>query len=125
MIIKVRQKNYASLFIRESKHDTSTYEYVRQILERAQKNILAYLEGQEDYTLSDKQKIADTIFVVRKNGKQIYVLASPSDGVEVRIYYRVEMDILDYSMDWELIKTDKFTGTHLQGTAYGIYTDSG
>ena len=69
MIIKVRQKNYASTFIRESKHDTSTYEYVRQILERAQKNILAYLEGQEDYTLSDKQKIADTIFVVRKNGK--------------------------------------------------------
>lgn len=94
--------NFASLFIRESKHNTSTYEYVRRILERAQKNIFAYLEGQEEYDLSDKQKIADTIFVVRKNGKQIYVLARPSDGGEVRIYYRTEMDILDYSVDWEL-----------------------
>lgn len=94
--------NFASLFIRESKHNTSTYEYVRRILERAQKNILAYLESQEEYDLSDKQKIADTIFVVRKNGKQIYVLARPSDGGEIRIYYRTEMDILDYSIDWEL-----------------------
>lgn len=94
--------NFASLFIRESKHNTSTYEYVRRILERAQKNIFAYLEGQEEYDLSDKQEIADTIFVVKKNGKQIYVLARPSDGGEVRIYYRSEMDILDYSVDWEL-----------------------
>ena len=94
--------NFASLFIRESKHNTSTYEYVRRILERSQKNILAYLEEQEEYDLSDKQEIADTIFVVRKDGKQIYVLARPSDGGEVRIYYRTEMDILDYSVDWEL-----------------------
>ena len=94
--------NFASLFIRDSKHNTSTYEYVIRILERAQKNILAYLESQEEYDLSDKQEIADTIFVVRKNEKQIYVLARPSDGGELRIYYRTEMDILDYSMDWEL-----------------------
>ena len=63
------------------------------IFERAHKNILAYLESQEEYDLSDKQETADTIFVVRKNGKQIYVLARPSDGAEVRIYYRTEMDI--------------------------------
>lgn len=43
--------NFASLFIRESKHNTSTYEYVRRILERAKKNILAYLESQEEYDL--------------------------------------------------------------------------
>ena len=94
--------DFANLFIRESKHDLSTYEYVRQILERAQKNILEYLEGQEEYDLSDKQKIADTIFVVKKNGKQIYILVRPSDGGEIRIYYRTETDVLDYSMDWEL-----------------------
>lgn len=94
--------DFANLFIRESKHDLSTYEYVRRILGRAQKNILEYLEGQEEYDLSDKQKIADTIYVVKKNGKQIYILARPSDGGEIRIYYRTEMDVLDYSMDWEL-----------------------
>lgn len=94
--------DFASQFIRESKHEISTYEYVKQILERAQKNVLSFLDEQDEYDLSDKQRIADTIFVVRKNGKQIYVLARPSDGGEVRIYYRTEMDILDYSMDWEL-----------------------
>ena len=94
--------DFANLFIKESKHDLSTYEYVRRILERAQKNILEYLEGQEEYDLSDKQKIADTIYVVKKNGKQIYILARPSDGGEIRIYYRTETDVLDYSMDWEL-----------------------
>lgn len=94
--------NFASQFIRESKHEISTYEYVKQILERAQTNILSFLNEQDEYDLSDLQKIADTIFIVRKNGKQIYVLARPSDGGEVRLYYRTEMDILDYSMDWEL-----------------------
>lgn len=93
---------FASQFIRESRHEISTYEYVKKILERAQKNVLSYLNEQQEYDLSDIQKIADTIFVVKKNGKQIYVLARPSDGGEVRIYYRTEMDILDYSMDWEL-----------------------
>ena len=93
---------FASQFIRESRHEISTYEYVKKILERAQKNVLSFLDEQEEYDLSDIQKIADTIFVVKKNGKQIYVLARPSDGGEVRIYYRTEMDILDYSMDWEL-----------------------
>lgn len=94
--------DFASRFIRKSKHEISTYEYVKRILDRAQKNILSFLDKQEEYDLSDKQKIADTIYVVKKNGKQIYVLARPSDGGEVRIYYRTEMDILDYSMDWEL-----------------------
>lgn len=30
------------------------------------------------------------------------ILSGYTDGGEVRIYYRTEMDILDYSMDWEL-----------------------
>ena len=93
---------FSSLFTRKSRHEISAYEYVKKILDRAQKNILSYLDEQEEYDLSNKQKIADTIYVVKKNGKQIYVLARPSDGGEVRIYYRTEMDVLDYSMDWEL-----------------------
>ena len=66
---------FASQFIRESRHEISTYEYVKKILERAQKNVLSFLDEQEEYDISDIQKIADTIFVVKKNGKQIYVLA--------------------------------------------------
>jgi hypothetical protein len=94
--------NFAGQFIRKSKNDSGTYEYVRRILERAKKSIITYLESQEEYDLSEIQEISDTIFVVKKEGKQIYVLARPSDGGEIRIYYRTEMDILDYSMDWEL-----------------------
>lgn len=30
------------------------------------------------------------------------MLARPSDGGEVRIHYRTEKDLLDYSKDWEL-----------------------
>ena len=93
--------DFSSRFIRESKHNVETYEYVRQILDRSKKNILLYLETQQEYDLSEVQEVANTIFVVKKDGKQIYVLARPSDGGEVRIFYRTEMDILDYSMDWE------------------------
>lgn len=95
-------EQFSKRFTRESKHNVETYEYVKRILDRSKKKILAYLGSQQEYDISDYQEIADTIFVVKKNGKQIYVLARPSDGGEVRIYYRTEMDILDYSMDWEL-----------------------
>jgi len=37
-----------------------------------------------------------------KDGKEIFLLARPSDGGEVRIFYETEKDLLDYSMDWEL-----------------------
>lgn len=93
---------FSDRFIRESTHNAETYEYVKRILNRSRNNIIAFLGTQQEYDISEIQEIADTIFVVKKNGKQIYVLARPSDGGEVRIYYRTEMDILDYSMDWEL-----------------------
>ncbi len=93
---------FSSTFKRESKHNVEAYVYVKRILNRSKNNIISYLGTQQEYDVSEFQEIADTIFVVKKNGKQIYVLARPSDGGEVRIYYRTEMDILDYSMDWEL-----------------------
>ena len=40
--------------------------------------------------------------VIKKDGKEIFLLARPSDGGEVRIYYETEKDLLDYTMDWEL-----------------------
>lgn len=94
--------DFAKTFIRKVNHSSGAYEYVKGILSRAKKNIITYLSNREEYDLSEVQEIADTILVVRKEGRQIYVLARPSDGGEVRIYYRTEMDVLDYSMDWEL-----------------------
>jgi hypothetical protein len=98
--------DFASKFIRESKHSTDVYEYVKSILERSKKNIISYLETRDEYDLSEIQLLSkttsNTIFVIKKDGKEIYLLARPSDGGEVRIYYNTEKDILDYSMDWEL-----------------------
>lgn len=94
--------DFASQFIRKSKHETGAYEYVKTILERSKNNILSYLDKREEYDIADVQMIANTIFVIKKDGKEIYLLARPSDGGEVRIYYKTEMDLLDFTMDWEL-----------------------
>lgn len=93
---------FASKYIRTSKHDIDTYEYVRTILERSKTNILSYLDGREEYDCTDMRPIANTIFIIKKDGKEIFLLARPSDGGEVRIFYETEKDLLDYSMDWEL-----------------------
>ena len=93
---------FASKYVRASKHDTDTYEYVRTILERSKKNILSYLNGREEYDTTGMRPIANTIFVIKKDGKEIFLLTRPSDGGEVRIFYETEKDLLDYSMDWEL-----------------------
>ena len=94
--------DFAEQFYRPTKHNQETYEYVRIILERSRTNIFSYLRQREEYDLSEIHPASDTIFIIKKNGKEIYLLARPSDGGEVRIYYREEQDILDYSRDWEL-----------------------
>lgn len=99
---------FASQFIRPSKHKVESFEYVKSILDRSKNRILAYLEKREEYDLSNIQPLVNptfaisTIFVIKKDGKEIYLLARPSDGGEVRIHYSTEKDILDYTMDWEL-----------------------
>ena len=94
--------DFAEQFYRPTKHNQETYEYVKSILERSRTNIFSYLRQREGYDLSEIHPASDTIFIIKKNGKEIYLLARPSDGGEVRIYYREEQDILDYSRDWEL-----------------------
>jgi len=94
--------DFAEQFYRPTKHNQETYEYVKSILERSKTNIFSYLKQREEYDLSEIYTVSDTIFAIKKNGKEIYLMARPSDGGEVRIYYREEQDILDYSMDWEL-----------------------
>lgn len=100
--IAFNNTEFANKYIRTSKHDTDTYEYVRSILERSKNNILSYLDRREEYDITDMRSIANTIFIIKKDGKEIFLLARPSDGGEVRIFYETEKDLLDYSMDWEL-----------------------
>ena len=94
--------DFASKYIRNSKHDAGTYEYLQTILERSKNNILLHLNSKEEYDITEMRQIANTIFIIKKDGKEIFLLARPSDGGEVRIYYETEKDLLDYTMDWEL-----------------------
>lgn len=100
--------DFASQFIRPSKQKVESFEYVKSILDRSKKRIISYLENRDEYDLSDIQPLVNstfainTIFVIKKTGKEIYLLARPSDGGEVRIHYSTEKDVLDYTMDWEL-----------------------
>lgn len=93
---------FASEFRRDSTHTVSRFEYVNKIIKRAKENIINYLSSCSEYDLSNITQIAETIFIIKRNDVEIYLIARPSDGGEVRLYYDTEKDMLDYSKDWEL-----------------------
>ncbi len=93
---------FAENFTHESEHVDFKYEYVTQILERSKANILKYLQTKKEYDLNDIIEIDKTIFLIKKNGEELFVLARPSDYEQVILYYDSEKDVLDYDKDWEL-----------------------
>lgn len=91
-----------SEFVCDSNNSKEMFNYVQDILERSKKRIISYLSSKDGYDLSNIKKVAPTVFVIKKDKEEIYLLARPSDGGEIRLYYETEKDILDYSKDWEL-----------------------
>ena len=95
-------KQFADEFCRESSHTVERFEYVQKIIERAKNNIISYLSQRADYDLANIEQIAETTFVIKKNGEEIYLITRPSDGGEIRLYYDTEKDTLDFTKEWEL-----------------------
>ena len=93
---------FANEFCRDSSHHIERFEYVQRILKRAKDNIVSYLSTISEYDLSDLVPVAETTFLIKKNGQEIYLITRPSDGGEIRLFYDTEKDLLDYSKDWEL-----------------------
>ncbi|WP_393947795.1 sacsin N-terminal ATP-binding-like domain-containing protein [Lysinibacillus sp. PWR01] len=89
-------------FIHDSKRSIAMFNYVKEILERSKNNILTYLSKREEYDVSDPIEISDTIFVIRKNNVDIYLITRPSDYNQIILYYQSEIDMLDYEKDCEL-----------------------
>lgn len=89
-------------FLHYSDSSIAKFQYVQQILQRAFTNIQSYLKTLSDYDLSDSITIHKTIFTAKKDGKEIYIIARPSDYGEVILYYDAEIDTLDYTRDFEL-----------------------
>lgn len=64
--------DFASKYIRNSKHDAGTYEYLQTILERSKNNILLHLNSKEEYDITEMRQIANTIFIIKKDGKKSF-----------------------------------------------------
>jgi hypothetical protein len=93
---------FGANFVHNFTRDSEYFNFVYRILARAIKNVIDYLSKHHEYDLSDKTEIAPTIFVIKKNGQEIYLIVRPSDYEQVIIYYESEFDMLDYEKDWEL-----------------------
>lgn len=89
-------------FIYTPTSDKDKFNYVQTILQRSKDNIMKYLDSLEEYDVSEPIEIAKTVFLIRKNGEEIYIIPRPSDYNQVVIYYNSELDVLDYEKDCEL-----------------------
>lgn len=97
-------------FVHISESDNDKYSFVKKILERSKNNIFQYLKGLEEYDLSNPIPVTNTIFIIKKHGKETFLIARPSDYGQVILYYDLEKDVLDYEKEWELwVENDKST----------------
>lgn len=88
-------------FLHTSEASLEKFEYVQRIIQRAISNIKAHLI-KIGYDLNNSAEIHKTIFTASINGREIYVIARPSDYDEVILYYDAEFETLDYTKDFEL-----------------------
>ena len=89
-------------FIHNSEKDYDKFQYVQTLLKRSHDKIQEYLKSLLEYNLDDSVDVHKTIFTAKKDGKEIYIIARPSDYDQVILYYGAEIDTLDYTQDFEL-----------------------
>ena len=89
-------------FIHYSDGSFEKFQFVQQILQRSLTNIQNYLRTLQEYDLADSITLHKTIFTAKKDGKEIYIIARPSDYNEVILYYDAEIAALDQTRDFEL-----------------------
>lgn len=78
------------------------FEYVLKIIERAKKNVKAYLSSKNNYNCENWYEESFTVIAgVTKDNRPIKIVVRPSDGRQVIIYYELEFNALE-SPDTEL-----------------------
>ena len=95
-------KVFKENFVHVSESDKDKFEYVKNILERAKNTIFNYLATLEEYDVSEPVEVTNTIFIIKKYGKEIVLITRPSDYGQVILYYGAEKDTLDFEKDYEL-----------------------
>ena len=88
-------------FLHASEASLEKFAYVQKIIQRAIGNIKEHLI-KIGYNLENSVEIHKTIFTATIEGREIYVIARPSDYDEVILYYDAEFETLDYTKDFEL-----------------------
>ncbi|BAY67122.1 hypothetical protein NIES22_72850 (plasmid) [Calothrix brevissima NIES-22] len=78
------------------------FNHVRTIIERAKKNVKAYLSNKDAYNCEKWYEETFTVISgIKKYGRPIKIVVRPSDGGQVIIFYQSEFDALEIS-DTEL-----------------------
>lgn len=93
---------FSENFLHSSDSNKFKFDYVKEILERSKNNVLTHLRSKKEYDLDSILEIDKTIYLIKKNDEEIYIIIRPSDYEQVILYYESEKDILDYEKDWEL-----------------------
>jgi len=79
---------------------TTEYEgflFVERLISRAVANIIKYLENLTEYNCENHFQIAPSIIGgITKNGRDLTIVARPSDNDAVLLYYTSEFDVLEY-----------------------------
>jgi hypothetical protein len=79
---------------------TSEYQrflFVEKLISRAVTRVIQYLDKLPEYDCANRYEIAPSIIGgVTKNGRDITVVARPSDNDAVLLYYTSEFDVLEY-----------------------------
>jgi hypothetical protein len=95
-------------FLHESDSNKNKFDYVKSILERSKRRILAYLSQKKEYDVSNPIELDMTVYLIKKHEEELFLIIRPSDYKQVIIYYGTELDILDYEKDWELWVEDDY-----------------
>jgi hypothetical protein len=79
-----------------SSNDYDKFAYVHAIIERAKRNVKAYLSKQSQYNINYWQEDSKTVIVgVLKDDKRINIVIRPADGGQIIIFYANEFAKLE------------------------------
>jgi hypothetical protein len=112
----LEDKDLGVQFAHESTPTTDMFVYVQTLIQKAKDRVIAHLETQDEYDLTDIEEIATTVYAgVKHDGRDVYIVVRPAYDGTVIIYYQSEKDTLDY-VDHELWVD---TGTEVRRITFG------
>ena len=93
----IKDKDLAILFSHQSTPTTDMFVYAQSLIKKAKERIIAYLQTLSNYDLREMDETAPTVLAgIRKDGRDLTVVARPAHDGEVIIYYGSERDVLDF-----------------------------